>query len=397
MTSMTEARRVHAGRLSAAAYSGMFGFGIVMALLGAILPLLSRRLGFELGQAGNLFLVMNGAMLATTLTLGPMLDRFGLKPALTVAPLFVALALVLIAHAPGFAVLLLAVALLGIGGGALNQATNTLVADLHEDAQRKNAALNLLGVFFGFGALSIPFTIGSLLDVLGLERILYCAAALLLASAALSLALAFPPPRQSTGVPFSEVLRLARRPLVITLGALLFFESGNEFVLGGYITSYLTRNLAATVSTASYLLAGYWAAIMLTRAILSRVSLRVSGHAMVLASALIVAAAVGLLIASPSIGVAAVAVAAIGVGISAVYPATLGLAGAQYPAHSGTVFGIVIGEALIGGMTMPWLAGNVGEARGLEVGLLIPIFNALCIFVLQLIAIRFVRREKDVT
>src|SRR6185312_16596186 len=88
---------IRAGWLSGAAYAGMFGFGIVMALLGAILPLISRRLHFDLAQAGNLFLAMNGAMLVTTLALGPALDRFGIKAAMVIAPLFVAGSLCMIA------------------------------------------------------------------------------------------------------------------------------------------------------------------------------------------------------------------------------------------------------------------------------------------------------------
>ena len=43
------------------------------------------------------------------------------------------------------------------------------------------------------------------------------------------------------------------------LAALLFFQSGNEFVLGGYLATFLTRELTASPATASYCLAGYWA------------------------------------------------------------------------------------------------------------------------------------------
>ena len=64
--------------------------------------------------------------------------------------------------------LLLAVALLGLGGSALNGASNALVADLHEDPAAKSAALNRVGLFFGFGALFIPFAIGLLLRAAGL-------------------------------------------------------------------------------------------------------------------------------------------------------------------------------------------------------------------------------------
>ncbi len=393
MTPARAATQIRPGWLSAAAYAGMFGFGIVMALLGAILPLISQRLHFDLAQAGGLFFVMNGAMLVTTFALGPLLDRFGIKSTFLLAPLFVAGALVLIANAGAFAALQVGVILLGIGGGALNQATNTLIADLHEDARRKSAALNLLGVFFGFGALFVPFTIGTLLGVLGLANILYVAAILALTTTAMSIVLAFPAPRQSAGVPIAEVLRLVRQPLIVTLALLLFLESGNEFVLGGYMTSYLTRSLGATVPAASILLAVYWGALMFARVVLSRVLLHVSGHALTLASAAGVAASVGVLVGAPSLLVAAIAIVVLGLSTAAIFPTTLGLAGARHPSHSGTVFGILIGIALTGGMTMPWVVGRVAYRSGVTAGLAIPIACAAGIFGLQWLAGNIVTRQ----
>jgi len=385
--------QIRAGWLSIAAYTGMFGFGIVMALLGAILPLISQRLQFGLAQAGNLFLAMNGAMLVTTLALGPLLDRFGMKPAFIAGPLFVAGAVSLIAGVETFDGLIAAVVLLGIGGAALNQATNTLIADLNADEQKKGAALNLLGMFFGFGALFIPFTIGALLGVLGLKNILYAGAALSLVTVILSLLFSFPKARQSAGVPFAQVMRLAKQPLVVVFALLLLFESGNEFILGGYVTSYLTRNLGASVSTASYLLAAYWGALVLARLVLSRISLRISGQVLILGSALGVASSVALLIAAPSLLVAAVATVLLGLTIAAIFPTTLALAGWRYASHSGTVFGILIGVALTGGLTLPWLAGRIAEDRGVGSGLFLAILDALAIFGLQLIAGRIIRRQ----
>jgi len=393
MTTAPAGPRIHTGWLSASAFSGMFGFGIVMALLGAILPMISQRLRFDLAQAGDLFLIMNATMLVGTFALGPLLDRFGIRLTFVVAPLFVAGALVLIANASSFTGLRGAIVLLGVGGGALNQATNTLIADLHEDERRKSSALNLLGVFFGFGALSIPFTIGALLGVLGLTNILYCATVLVCVTTLISLALAFPAPRQSAGVPLAEVLRLARQPLIIVLAFLLFFESGNEWGLGGFITTHLTQSLKATMPTASWMLALYWGAMMTGRVVLSRLLLRISGHALILASAAGVAASLGLLVAAPSLPVAGGAIALLGLSLAAIYPTCLGLAGARYASHSGTVFGLLIGFSLTGGMSLPWLIGRESARHGIAAGLSIPIVGAAAIFALQLLAGRMMRRQ----
>lgn len=388
--------RIHSGWLSASAFSGMFGFGIAMALLGSILPLISVRLHFDLAHAGDLFLVLNATMLVGTFALGPLLDRFGIKLTFAIAPLFVAAALMLIAQSSSFEALRAAVVLLGVGGGALNQATNTLIADLHEDEWRKSSALNLLGVFFGIGALSVPFAIGALFPLLGLTNILKCAAVLVLFTTLISMGLVFPAPRQSAGVPLAEVLRLARQPIILVLAFLLFFESGNEWALGGFITTHLTQSLGATMSTASWILALYWFALMCGRVVLSRLLLSISGHSMILASAAGVAASLGLLVAAPSLGVAGVAISLLGFSLAAIYPTCLGLAGSRYASHSGTVFGILIGISLTGGMSMPWLVGRVSESRGVAAGLSIPIAGAAAIFALQLLAGQMMRRTKRV-
>jgi len=375
--------KLRARWLSGAAFAGMFGFGIVMALLGALLPLLAARLHFDLAQAGDLFLVMNAAMLVTTLTVGPLSDRFGHKPPLLIAPLFVAAALVLVAEAGTFSGLMTAVVLLGIGGGALNQVTNTLVADLYSDVRAKSAALNLLGVFFGIGALFVPFTVGSALHAMGLGAILYLAMALSLLPVALSFPFAFPAPHHREGVSAARMLQLARQPLVLALSFLLFFESGNEFVLGGYVTSYLTRDLGATVSMASYLLAAYWASLMLGRIVLSRIALRSAGGTLIAISALGVAISMSWLLASRSLSIALICVILLGFSIAAIFPTVLGIAGSHYASHSGTVFGILIGIALTGGMTMPWLAGRIAETWRLRRALFLVVVNALAIFILQ--------------
>lgn len=376
---------IHKARLSGAAFAGMFVFGIVMALLGAILPLISERIRFNLAQAGNLFFAMNLAMFASTLSQGPLTDRFGIKPAMGAGALFVTLALLVLARAATYPAVLVSAVLLGIGGGALNATTNTLVADLHTDPKEKSSALSVLGVFFGAGALFLPFVIGSLLKILGLVPIIYAAAVLSLVPAIFVLALAFPPPKQKEGLPLAEIPRFLRMPLVLALAFLLFFESGNEFILAGFTTTYLARDLHFPISTASYCLTGYWGAIIVGRIACSRVLLRMSGVTLVLLSALGTALGVGILLSAATGVAAALAMVLIGLSIAGIYPAVLGLAGTRFREYSGTVFGILFSIALTGGMLLPWTVGRLAQAHGLRIGLAITIGNALMIFVLQLL------------
>lgn len=340
-----------------------------MALLGAVLPVVSAELGFGMARAGDLLALMNLAMLVSSLVIGPALDRFGFRLPLIAAPLLAAAGLAQVAYASSYNQLLVAAPLLGAGGAILNTATNALTADLYPEPKQKNAALNRLGVFFGLGALGLPLAIGRLIETAGLRPILLGAAALVLTPSAVAAALRFPAPKQNRALALRRVLTRERTPLVALFALLLFFQSGAEFVIGGFLPTFLTTEIGAAVSAASYLFAGYWAALIVARVALSRLLLRVPGESLVpfcAAGSLLITTG---LIATQTLVPAGVAVIALGFTISGIFPTVLGIAGAAFREASGTVFGLLFTAALTGGMAAPWLAGRLAEAAGLRWGL----------------------------
>jgi fucose permease len=175
---------------------------------------------------------------------------------------------------------------------------------------------------------------------------------------------------------------------VVVLGALLFFQSGNEFLLGGYLSLFLTRDTAATVEAASYVLAGYWAAVMVARTLLGRVLARVPGSRLVPVMAGLSAVAVALAAMAPTFPLAAAALVAAGLFLAGIFPTALGIAGAQLPSRSGTVFGVLFTLALSGGMTIPWLAGHIAARVGLRAVLALGAANFVAGTLLALRAAR---------
>jgi FHS family glucose/mannose:H+ symporter-like MFS transporter len=363
MTAVAPLRR---DALGAVARAGMSVFGIVIALFGAVMPVLLDRLSLGLADVGLVFLVTNGAMLGASVVVGPAMDRVGMKAPLVLGALLVASALVAIAHVPTLRALLAAAAALGFGGGMLNAGTNTLVADLYDDPAAKASALNVLGAFYGVGALLLPASVGALLSRVGLLPLMGTAAALCAVIAAATAALAFPAPKQARGVPLAQVRRFLDAPLVPLLAGLLFFESGNEFLLGGYFSTFATGVLGMPVERASYLLAGYWAAITLSRLALGRIVLLAGTYPVLLGGA-VVASAGAIAVATAHDGtLATIGILVTGLALAGIFPTVLGLAAAAFPNHSGTVFGILFTAALTGGMTLPWLAGHLAAAAGLR-------------------------------
>jgi fucose permease len=359
-------------KLTAAASAGMLLFGLVVALIGALLPFLSNALGVGLAQAGELFVWMNLSMLAAAYALGRLMDRAGLKAPMALGPVLVSAALVALAAAGSPKALVAAACLLGVGGGMLNGATNTLVADLNPDPVRKAAALNRLGVFFGFGAVLMPLAVGSLVRLTGWRLLLVAAAGLSIVAAVYSSALTFPPPKQRARSVPGHILKLLAERFLLLMGLLLFCQSGCEFVLGGFLSSFFTQAKELSPNAASWLLALYWAALMAGRAAISHYLVAVGPVRIMTACALLASASLLALRLPVGLPALVAGTVALGLGVSGVYPTALGLAGAAYPQQSGTVFGILFTFGLTGGMALPWLVGRVGAAAGIGTALLVP-------------------------
>ncbi|MGH9338749.1 MAG: MFS transporter, partial [Acidobacteriota bacterium] len=360
---------------------GMFVFGIALAILGVLLPVLFERVELDPAQAGSLFLFLNlGALLVTVIS-GPVFDRFGFKGMMIVFAILAGTSFIGFAYAGRYATLATSSFLLGLGGGGLNAGTNAMVADLYPT--ERAAALTRLGVFFGFGTLFIPLLIGFLLDVLSLKGILLITGAVGLLPGVLFLMFEFPPAKHTGGFPVAQALALLRHPVVLLLGVLLFFQSGNEITSSGWMTTFLVQKILVTPAQASLYLAGFWAALILGRLVSSLALRRLSESTVVQASALAAFFSVLAFVLFPHPVLSAVWACLIGFSMAAIFPSVLGQASARFPELSGTLIGALIAIALVGGMLIPWIAGLLVGSGMLSGALLLPAFGFFAVFLLQ--------------
>jgi MFS transporter, FHS family, glucose/mannose:H+ symporter len=368
-------------RVFAAACAGMFVFGIVLALLGTLfgLPELRARLHLNFARQGDLLLDLFAGIFTATVIVGPLLDRFGSRVVLVFSSLLVSAALVGFASAHSFAPVAVASLTLGLGGGGLNTATNVLVSDLY--GAERGAMLNVLGIFFGIGALSIPLLAASISALLTPGQLMVSAAALAGVCGLAYLAIECPPPAEAKGFSWREAARVVRYPGIVLFAALLFCQSGNEASIGGWVSTYAAfRGLGAR--TATWILAGYWAAMMLGRLISARLVSRISkGHLIFWSGVGSVAGSLVLLVASSRSKLAAGA-ALVGFSFAGIYPTVLAMVGDRYARYAGTVFGVLFSTALIGGMVFPWAIGHVSQTAGVRYGMFLPILSAILICVL---------------
>lgn len=380
-------KRSSAAALQAAACAAMAVFGLVMALLGALLPSLMARLSLDVGRSGTLFLAMNGAMLAASLLVGRWMDARGVRLPLAGGAAAVAASLALLDAAPHYGWLLAAAALLGAGGAGVNAGSNTLVALLSAGERGKASALNLLGVFFGIGALLVPLGLGAAATQAGASLVLRAAAGLCLAASCFCAWLAYPRPQPAAGSAQRSWRRLLRSPVLLLAGLVLCLESGNEFTLGGYLSTYLSRGLGLAASTASFVLAGYWAALMLARLALSRWMRSAKPVAAVRGAAAASAVAVAASLLPVPSWLAATCLILAGASLAGIFPTMLGILGSRFEEHAGTVFGMVFAMALCGGILMPFGAAQLAAAD-VRLALAVP---AAAFALIALLAFPFAR------
>jgi fucose permease len=343
----------HRKALLAAAYSCMFLFGFVLLLMGSMLP--SLQVSYV--QSGNLGSVPLAGILAATVLVGPLLDKLGGKIFLSFGLALIAVSLGAIPWLHHYAALIAAAFVYGIGGGLLNTAANAVVAGLAESSRA--TALNLLGLFFSLGAIAAPLLMSSL-GGMSPSTVLPVLAALAIAILIPTLLLDFPYSVDSQPglAPLFSVLA---HPAVWLFGGLLFFESGSEncmFVWSSKIVALLT---GASAQQANLALVGLSAAFGIGR-LLAVLWIRWLGNrgtiwlscAMATLGALFASANQTFLSATAGIIV-------VGLGLSAIFPTVLGLAADRFPKETGTVFGAIIGMALVGGTTGPSLAARLAE------------------------------------
>jgi len=372
---------IRRGILFGGAATGIFVFGIVMAVLGTLfgLPEMRTRLRIDLAQQGSLFLLLYVGILFATLLAGPAIDAIGNKLILIGSASLVATGMLGFAFAHSYSSAEIPALLLGCGGGGLNTSTNALVSDLYHE--RRGSMLNVLGIFYGIGALCIPLLAASIAALFSVRRQLFCCAGLAAACALLFLALRFPPAAAAQKFSWRDTLHVARYPGVLILGFLLFCQSGNEASIAGWTSTY-AGEAGFAPRTATFMLAAYWAALMTGRLVVAQLLKSISKERLVLASGIGSLLGAGLLLANRSIVMLGLGVLVLGFSYAGVFPTALAIAGDSYRKLSGTVFGLIFGIALLGGMSFPWAVGQLSQAWGVRYGMMVPLVGAAAICVL---------------
>jgi MFS transporter, FHS family, glucose/mannose:H+ symporter len=370
-------------RLMALLHAGFVLTGVVNTMLGPILPVLSARWSLNDAHAGYLFTAQFSGSMLGVMGSSFLMSRRGYR-----TPVLLGLGLM----ALGSATLLIATWMLGmlstlcfgIGLGLVIPATNLLVSELNPE--KRAAALNLVNLSWGVGAVGCPFFIAALHRADRTPDLLYGVAALLTLLAVGMTRVPFPvvyaaPDNASQG----ETVAWRSRGVPI-IGALFFFYVGSEAGVGGWIATYAQR-MAAGAGTVWVLMPSlFWAALVLGRAIapilLRRMrELKLAQVGLVLSTIGVVA-----LFGARSLSAIAIGVSLAGLGFSSVFPIAIATLSREFGSTASRIAGLMFALAGAGGATLPWLVGYTStRLGGLKYGLLVPLFGSLGMLILNVL------------
>ena len=374
-----------------AACAGMLLFGVCMIVLGSVASDLREKLQLSELTSGTLFSILPLGIIAGSFIFGPIADRYGYKNLLVISSICLFAGFEGLAFTMSADLLKLFILLIGIGGGAINGATNALVSDISE--KEKSANISLLGVFYGLGALGMPLVLGLLKSRINFEMIVAVVGIITLLSGVYFLIIKFPPPKQTRGVPFSQNLKLVKDKVLLTIALFLCFQSGFEGIINNWTTTYLMHRLEVEQSSALYALSSFVAGIVVMRLMIGSIFRHFSSQKLLVMTFILILAGLMLLKTSNSFSISIAGLVLLGAGLSGGFPVMLGIVGNMYAELSGTAFSLVFFIALIGNTLINLLMGLVAQKFGVDHLITFALAETA---VMILLAILIVKRTKKI-
>lgn len=344
------------------ACAGMLLFGICIITLGSVVADLRLKLDLDEISAGTLFTILPIGIIAGSLLFGPIADRNGYKLLLAVSAIIMAAGFFGIAYTASEFFLKIFILLIGLGGGAINGATNALVSDISETG--KGANISLLGVFYGVGALGMPLILALLRNIMNFEIIVASVGMLTLLTAIFYFIIKFPPPKQIKRVPLSETIKLVKNKMLLLIAFFLFFQSGYEGIINNWTTTYMTSNLAVEQSSALYALTLFVAGLVAMRLLIGSLFRSFTPAKLLVISFGLTIAGLLILKLSHSYSLSVSGLVLLGAGLAGGFPIMLGIAGNLFADLSGTAFSILFFIALTGNTVINFLMGLVAQHFG---------------------------------
>ena len=374
-------------------YSSLVLNGLVGNVLGPVMPMIIEEYGLTLAAAGAVFTSQGLGRLLSVFLSSSWSDRVGRKPVIVLGGILSCIGAFIYAASGLWWGQIAGAAIFGAGLGMMDGIANALISDIY--TEKRGLALNRLHVFFGVGSLIGPLVAAFFLGVVSSWRVLFVVVALASAGHLFFSSRQVYPEAAGGKYLGREQLRAAHKQILASkevwmLSGIMFTYNGIGHTIMGWVNTYLSGELAATVFTASLVLTLYSVGITVGRMFWGNISERIGYPA-----ALLICSVGGFIFVTSATVVQnlwwiGASLALTGVFLAGIFPISVACGTSLFPEMIGTVSGYVITAASLGSMLLPFLVGAFSDVVGLRYGMLAaPFFG-----IIQLaLAVSLHRRE----
>jgi FHS family glucose/mannose:H+ symporter-like MFS transporter len=376
----TGAKKFGLNKASGLIYSSFILAGVVTTLLGPMLPLLMARWSMTDERAGLFFTFQFFGNLAGIATLGPLLTRRGYGQTFVIGFASIAFGIAGLNSGREFACLA-STTVFGYGLGLILSGVNLWTAEVA--GARRTAALSILNVAWGVGAISCPALVLMAHQAHRLPILLFGIAGLSALVAAV-IAIMNIEPRAHTHVEGGTLLRglHAGKRFTFALGGLFFLYIGTEGCVGGWTASLAKRMGNSGGNLWELAPMFFWAGLLGGRAIAPVILRRISERTLFAAGLILAGSFSAALWSAASFHAIAIYVAATGLGLSTIYPLIISWMVGHFGAETKRLSSVMFALASVGGAILPTAVGYTSTHTGsLRAGLLVPFFACVVMLI----------------
>lgn len=341
-------------------FAAFASLGLIMASLGPTLPGLAEHTRTGLSEISFLFMARSLGNLLGSFWAGRLYNRAPGHSVMAATLVIIAFLLFSMPLAGYLSILTTIALIFGVAQRVLDVGGITMVAWIWN--HKLGSYMNALHIFLGMGALASPILIALVVAATGDITWAYWALSLiLLPVAAWLIWIRSPRPQGRAG----EEANMRFEPVLITLvGVFLFLHVGAEHSYSGWLFSYTVKLGLGSEATAAYLTSAFWASFTAGLLLAVPLTARFSPRQVLVADIVGCLFSLSILLIWPdSLCVLWIGTVGMGLSMASIFPTTVALVG-QRSAITGRLVGWLFVGGSAGGMTLPWVIGQLFDRKG---------------------------------
>ena len=356
-------------------FAALTFLGLYLSIFQRLLEIISTDFGFNKVLMGSLITVHFFGILVGPLLSGEICDKFGRKIVIIYSLALFALGLLFLLFFSNVVIFFIGLFFIGAGFGVIEGSLSTLLTDLHP--KETNRIMNISQMFFSIGTVVGPFLVIAFINYFN-WKLIFIINIIFVLFFLLTFVMKPFPDYKIKKTDYIITLKLFKKKEFMLLCISMIMYVGVEEGIAFWITSYVNEWTQNPLYP-SLMLSAFWFSMVIGRYLQSKFSAKISEFIIIGA----ILASIFLVVSILSNAFLSILVSFffVGLGLSGIWPMTMSIAKRIYPKFTGTAFGIMMACCAIGGITIPFVMGYIGETINIKWAL------AFCALPLVLIVI----------